>query len=268
MVQHIKFLKIGLIVGDNLFDIYIVYKMSTKKVMLITGATSGIGKALAEHYYKKNYKLILIGGTKEKVDKLSKKFKKNVLPICADLTKPADIKNIVKESIKRFKKIDVLIANAGLYEPDKIMSGNPDRWERVISVNVTSVFRLINLVLPHMKKNKYGDIAITSSISGHQAIHWEPIYSASKHAIQSFAHGLRTQVSKNNIRVISIAPGMVMTELWDIDPIKNKKYINDMIKKGNALDVKEVVSCFDFALSRGRGANIRDLVILPTNQNL
>ncbi len=242
--------------------------MKTKKVMLITGATSGIGKALAEHYYKKNYKLILIGGTKEKVNKLSKKFKKNVLPICADLTKPADIKKIVKESIQRFKKIDVLIANAGLYEPDKIMSGNPDRWERVISVNVTSVFRLVNLVLPHMKKNKYGDIAITSSISGHQAIHWEPIYSASKHAIQSFAHGLRTQVSKNNIRVISIAPGMVMTELWDIDPIKNKKYINDMIKKGNALDVKEVVSCFDFALSRGRGATIRDLVILPTNQNL
>jgi len=242
--------------------------MKAKKVMLITGATSGIGKALAEYYYKKNYKLILVGGTKEKVDKLSSKFKTNSLLICADLTKSEDLKNVVKESINRFKRIDVLIANAGLYEPDKIISGNPDRWERVINVNVTSVFRLVHLVLPHMKKNKFGDIAITSSISGHQAIHWEPIYSASKHAIQSFAHGLRTQVSKNNIRVISIAPGMVMTELWDLDPIKNKKYINDMIKKGNALDVKEVVSCFDFALSRGRGANIRDLVILPTNQKL
>ena len=129
-----------------------------------------------------------------------------------------------------FKKIDVLIANAGLYEPDKIISGNPDRWDQVISVNVTSVFRLVNLVLPHMKKNKFGDIAITSSISGHQAIHWEPIYSASKHAIQSFAHGLRIQVAKNNIRVISIAPGMVMTELWDLDPIKDKKHIETMIK--------------------------------------
>ena len=59
-----------------------------------------------------------------------------------------------------------------------------------------------------------------------------------------------------------------MTELWDLDPIKDKKYIDSMIKKGNALDAEEVVSCFDFALSRGRGANIRDLVILPTNQNL
>jgi len=242
--------------------------MKSNKVMLITGATSGVGKALAEHYYKKNYKLILVGGSKEKVDKQSKKFKKNTLFICADLTKSKDVKRIVSESITKFKKIDILIANAGLYEPDKIISGNPDRWERVISVNVTSVFRLVNLVLPHMKKNKFGDIAITSSISGHQAIHWEPIYSASKHAIQSFAHGLRTQVSKNNIRVISIAPGMIMTELWDLDPIKDKKYIDSMIKKGNALDVEEVVSCFDFALSRGRGANIRDLVILPTNQNL
>ena len=242
--------------------------MKTNKVMLITGATSGVGKALAEYYYKKNYKLILVGSRREKVEKQSTKYKKNTLFICADLTKSKDIKRIVDESIKKFKKIDILIANAGLYEPDKIISGDPDRWDRVISVNVTSVFRLINLVLPHMKKNKFGDIAITSSISGHQAIHWEPIYSASKHAIQSFAHGLRTQVSKNNIRVISIAPGMIMTELWDLEPIRDKKYINNMIKKGNALDVKEVVSCFDFALSRGRGANIRDLVILPTNQNL
>ena len=242
--------------------------MKTNKVMLITGATSGVGKALAEYYYKKNYKLILVGSSREKVEKQSTKYKKNTLFICADLTKSNDIKRIVDDSIKKFKKIDILIANAGLYEPDKIISGNPDRWDRVISVNVTSVFRLINLVLPHMKKNKFGDIAITSSISGHQAIHWEPIYSASKHAIQSFAHGLRTQVSKNNIRVISIAPGMIMTELWDLEPIRDKKYINKMIKEGNALDVKEVVSCFDFALSRGRGANIRDLVILPTNQNL
>jgi ribitol 2-dehydrogenase len=242
--------------------------MKQDKVMLITGATSGVGKALAEHYYKKNYKLVLVGGSKEKVDKQSKKYRKNTLFLCADLTKPKDIKKVVADSIAKFKKIDILIANAGLYEPDKIISGNPERWDRVISVNVTSVFRLIHLVLPYMKKNKFGDIAITSSISGHQAIHWEPIYSASKHAIQSFAHGLRTQVSKYNIRVISIAPGMIMTELWDLDLVKDKKYINKMIKKGSALDVKEVVSCFDFALSRDRGSNVRDLVILPTNQDL
>ena len=162
--------------------------MSSNRVMLITGATSGIGKALANHYYKKNYKLILTGNSEEKIEKLNKKFKKNTLVIQANLTKTNDIKNIINLSIDKFKKIDVLIANAGLYEPDKIISGNPERWDRVINVNVTSVFKLVNLILPYMKKNKFGDIAITSSISGHQAIHWEPIYSASKHAIQSFAN--------------------------------------------------------------------------------
>ena len=242
--------------------------MNSKKVMLITGATSGIGKALADFYYKKNYRLVLTGSSQEKINKLSKKFKKNTLLVQADLTKSEDIKKIVNETINKFKKIDILVANAGMYEPDKIISGNPERWEKVIKVNVTSVFRLVNLTLPYMKKKNFGDIAITSSISGHQAIYWEPVYSASKHAIQSFAHGLRTQVSKYNIRIISIAPGMVMTELWNLDPIKNKKYINNMISKGKALDVKDVVESFEFALSRNRGVNIRDLVILPTNQNI
>ena len=119
-----------------------------------------------------------------------------------------------------------------------------------------------------MKKNKFGDIAITSSISGHQAIYWEPIYSASKHAIQSFAHGLRTQVSRYNIRVISIAPGVVLTELWGINPKTDKNKINHLVKRGAALRTKDVVDCFDFALSRDRGTTIRDLVVLPTNQKI
>ena len=119
-----------------------------------------------------------------------------------------------------------------------------------------------------MKKNKFGDIAITSSISGHQAIYWEPVYSASKHAIQSFAHGLRTQVSKFNIRVISIAPGVVLTELWGINPDTDKAKIKHLVKKGTALKTRDVVECFDFALSRDRGTTIRDIVVLPTNQEI
>ena len=239
-----------------------------RKTCLITGATSGIGKALAEFYYKKKYRLILTGSSEEKINKLRKKFKKNSLIVCCDLTKSKDIKLLVRESIKKFKKIDILVANAGLYEPDKIISGNPDRWDKVISLNVSSVFRLINLVLPYMKKNKFGDIAITSSISGHQAIYWEPVYSASKHAIQSFAHGLRTQVSKFNIRVISIAPGVVLTELWGINPDTDKAKIKHLVKKGTALKTRDVVECFDFALSRDRGTTIRDIVVLPTNQEI
>ncbi len=242
--------------------------MYSKKVMLITGATSGIGRALADYYYKKKYNLILTGSSESKVKDLKNRFKKNSIVICCDLTSVKDIKMLIKESIKKFKRIDILVANAGLYEPDKVIAGNPDRWDKVINLNVSSVFRIINLVLPYMKKNKFGDIAITSSISGHQAIYWEPIYSASKHAIQSFAHGLRTQVAKYNIRVISIAPGVVLTELWGINPKNDKNKIKHLVKNGKGLNVEEVVDCFDFALSRKRGTTIRDLVILPTNQDI
>ena len=242
--------------------------MISSKVMLITGATSGIGKALAEHFYKKKYKLILTGSSEKKISTLKKKFRKNTLFLCTDLTNPKEVKSLINNGISHFKKIDILIANAGLYEPAKIISGDPERFDRVINLNVSSVFRIVNLILPHMKKNNFGDIAITSSVSGHQAIYWEPVYSATKHAIQSFAHGLRVQIAKFNIRVITIAPGMVMTELWGINPKTDKQKINNMVAKGNALKTQDVVESFEFALSRNRGVTVRDLVILPTNQNI
>ena len=151
------------------------------------------------------------------------------------MTNPKEVKSLINNGISYFKKIDILIANAGLYEPAKIISGDPERFDKVINLNVSSVFRIVNLLLPHMKKNNFGDIAITSSISGHQAIYWEPVYSATKHAIQSFAHGLRTQVAKYNIRVISVAPGVVLTELWGINPKVDKQKIKHITNKGNAL---------------------------------
>ncbi len=239
-----------------------------KNTMLITGATSGIGRALADYYNKKNYQLILTGSSEKKIQDLKKIFPKKTYIRKLNLSDTPDINKFIKECITKFKSIDVLIANAGMYEPSKIIDGNPDKWDKVVAVNLTSVFRLVNAVLPYMKKNKFGDIAITSSISGHQAIYWEPIYSATKHAIQSFAHGLRVQVSKYNIRVVSIAPGIVLTELWNVDPKKDKKLIKNKIKNGDALTVNDIVECFEFALSRPRHVTLRDIVILPRNQNI
>ena len=113
-----------------------------------------------------------------------------------------------------FGQIDLLLPNAGLYIPGNVAEGDPDAWDELLSVNVNSVFRLVQAVLPSMIARKSGHILITSSIAGHQALHWEPIYSASKHAIQSFVHGLRRQVAPQNIRVGAIAPGVVLNELW------------------------------------------------------
>ena len=242
--------------------------MYKNKIVVITGATSGIGKALAINLDAEGANLVLSGSSSKKIKALKNELSKRHLIIQADLTKKIDVKNLIVSTIKKFGYIDILIASAGLYEPSDIKTGNPDKWDKVIQLNVNSVFRIINLILPSMIKKKIGDIVIISSVSGHQAIRWEPIYSATKHAIQSFAHGLRTQVSKYNIRVISIAPGIVLTELWGFNPKKDVKKITKQILNGDALQVSDVVDTIKFSLSRPRNVTIRDLVLLPRNQDI
>jgi ribitol 2-dehydrogenase len=120
-------------------------------------------------------------------------------------------------------------------------------------------------VLPHMAKQKSGDILITSSISGFVDIHWEPVYSASKHAIQGFVHTLRRQVAKDGIRVGAIAPGRVANELWGIT---EEKEINKHVQKRMSLRSEDVAEAVVFMLSQPRHVTIRDLVMLPQNQDI
>ena len=146
-----------------------------------------------------------------------------------------------------------------------VIDGEPDAWDQLISTNVTGVFRLVHAALPHLLSQKSGDILITSSISGHQAIHWEPIYSASKHAIQSFVHGLRRQLLTTGVRVGAVAPGMVLNELWGItDPAE----IDRKVAQGAGLRSEDVAEAIIFMLTRPQNVTIRDLVMLPRAQDL
>jgi len=181
------------------------------------------------------------------------------------MTSPKDIHEIVAQTLERFNRIDILLVNAGIYIAGDVVEGNPDAWDQLISTNVTGVFRLVHAALPHMINQKSGDIIVTSSISGHQAIHWEPIYSASKHAVQSFVHGLRRQLLKTGVRVGSIAPGMVLNELWGlVDPDE----IDQKIDEGAGLRSEDVAEAITFMLTRPQNVTIRDLVMLPRTQDL
>ncbi|MFN3335653.1 MAG: SDR family oxidoreductase, partial [Caldilinea sp.] len=120
-------------------------------------------------------------------------------------------------------------------------------------------------VLPHMMAQKFGDILVTSSISGFVDIVWEPVYSASKHAIQGFVHTLRRQVAPHGIRVGAIAPGMVANELWGFtEPAR----IAEMVEKHASITSEDVAEAVIFMLSRPPHVTIRDLVMLPQNQDI
>jgi ribitol 2-dehydrogenase len=177
------------------------------KVVLVTGGSSGIGRALARTLSAEGAKVALVGRSAERLQEVAASLPGEALPIAADLTRAGEVERVVAETRARFSRIDILLPNAGLYIPGDVAEGDPDAWDELLAVNVNSVFRLVRAVIGEMIERHDGQIVITSSISGHQAIQWEPVYSASKHAIQSFAHGLKRQVAPHGIRVGTVAPG-------------------------------------------------------------
>ena len=238
----------------------------TGKVVIITGASSGIGAATARLLAEQGCKLTVTARSVDKLEALAKELNTETLVIGADMTIPSDITGIVDQTIEKFGKIDVMFANAGIYIPGQVEDGDPDAWSNLMRVNVDSVLRCAHAVIPHMKKQGSGDILVTSSISGHIDIHWEPIYSASKHAVQTFVHTLRRQVSEYGIRVGSIAPGAVANELWGFDDPAEIDRVS--LEEHGYLKSEDVAHAVAFMLSQPAHVTIRDLVMLPQNQDL
>ena len=173
---------------------------------------------------------------------------------------------MVEKTIDRFGRIDVLFANAGIYIPGKVDEGDPAAWSNLMDINIDGVLNCVHAVLAQMKAQGSGDILVTSSISGFVDIDWEPIYSASKHAIQGFVHTLRRQLAPMGLRVGAIAPGAVATELWGLtDPAEIERLA---IREHSFIRAEDVARAVVFMLSQPPHVTIRDLVILPQGQDI
>ena len=235
------------------------------KVVLITGASSGIGAATARALAELGCKLALAARREDRLEALAADLTTETLSLKTDVTNAEDITRMVERTVAHFGRIDVLFANAGLYIPGEAAEGDPDAWAQLIEVNINGVLRSVRAVLPHMMAQKSGDILVTSSISGFVDIHWEPVYSASKHAVQSFVHTLRRQVAPHNIRVGAVAPGMVANELWGFeDPAE----IDAKVNEHASLTSEDVAEAVVFMLSRPPHVTIRDLVLVPQQQDI
>lgn len=236
------------------------------KTAIVTGASSGIGRATARLLVKHGVNVALVARSADKLASLQQELgNAQALAVPADLTDPKTVTNMMTIVKQKFGSIDILHANAGLYIGGDVVDGDPDDFDRLLDTNVNSVIRCIREVLPFMLAQGEGDIIATSSVSGHQAIQWEPVYSASKHAIQSFIHGLRRQLGAKNIRVGEVAPGTVLNELWGVvDPTE----IQRRVAIGDGLQSEDVAEAVVFMLTRPRNVTIRDLVMLPRSQDI
>jgi ribitol 2-dehydrogenase len=235
------------------------------KVIIITGASTGIGAATARSLVNLGCKVALAARSVDKLEQLAKELGPAALCVPTDITLEGDVDNLVAKTLDRFGRIDVLLANAGIYIPGKIYEGNPNDWAKLVDVNIIGVMRCVHAVLPYLMAQKSGDILVTSSISGFSDIQWEPVYSASKHAIQSFVHTIRRQLLPYGIRVGSIAPGAVANELWGIT---DQAEIDQRVAALSPLRFEDVANAIVFMLSQPAHIVIRDLVMLPQSQDL
>ena len=230
------------------------------KVAAVTGAASGIGLECARAMLVAGARVALVDRAGDRLDALCRELGDRAIPIVTDLLDNASVAQMVPEILAKTGQLDIFHANAGAYIGGEVLTGDPDAWDRMLNLNVNAVFRTVHAVLPHMVERKSGDIIVTSSVAGMIPVVWEPIYTASKHAVQAFVHTLRRQVAKHGIRVGAVAPGPVVTALLADWP---KAKMDEALAAGSLMEPTEVADAVLFMLTRPRNITIRDLVILP-----
>ncbi len=231
------------------------------KVAIITGASSGIGAACARLLAENGCKLTLAARSADKMRALAAELETECLVVRADMTAPADINAMVERTLERFGRIDILLANAGVYIPGQFAEGDIDAYSMMLSLNVEAVMRCAQAVIPTMQAAGSGDIIVTSSISGHVDVAGEPVYSASKHAVQTFVHTLRRQVAGAGLRVMSLAPGPVANPM---QRLHEEEEIRQAVESaGSHLASEDCAEAILFMLTRPAHVTIRDLVLLP-----
>ncbi|OEE67603.1 glucose dehydrogenase [Enterovibrio norvegicus FF-33] len=235
------------------------------KTAAITGAASGIGLACATILIEQGARVVLIDRAEDRLNALCEELGENAIPLVVDLFDNAQVSALGDSIHALVGDLDIFHANAGAYVGGAAAEGDPDEWDRVLNLNINAAFRSVRAVLPAMIARKSGDILFTSSVAGVVPVVWEPIYTASKFAVQAFVHSTRRQVSEHGIRMGAVLPGPVVTALLDDWP---KEKMEEALANGSLMQPREVAEAVLFMLTRPPGVVVRDMVILPNSVDL
>jgi ribitol 2-dehydrogenase len=235
------------------------------KAAAVTGAASGIGLACARMLVAAGAEVVLVDRAGDRLAALCAEIGPRAHPLVVDLMDGAAVSAMLPRILDLAGGLDIFHANAGAYIGGEVVAGDPDAWDRMLHLNVNAAFRSVHAVLPHMVAQRSGDILFTSSVAGVVPVVWEPVYTASKFAVQAFVHTLRRQVMKDGVRVGAVLPGPVVTALLDDWP---KAKMEEALASGSLMQPEEVAEAARFMLTRPRGVVIRDLVILPQTVDL
>jgi ribitol 2-dehydrogenase len=235
------------------------------KTAAVTGAASGIGLECARIMLEEGAQVVLVDRAADKLAALCKGLGGNAHPLPLDLFDTAAVDAMDARITDLVGPLDIFHANAGAYVGGATAEGDADVWDKVLNLNINAAFRSVRSVLPGMVARKTGDIIFTSSVAGVVPVVWEPVYTASKFAVQAFLHATRRQVAPHGVRMGAVLPGPVVTALLDDWP---KAKMEEALANGSLMQPREVAEALLFMLTRPRGVVIRDMVILPNSVDL
>ena len=237
----------------------------TGKTAAVTGAASGIGLECARILIEEGAQVVLVDRAEDRLKSLCADLGPAAHPLVVDLLDGAQVSAMGTGIEALVGPLDIFHANAGAYIGGPAAEGNPDAWDRMLNLNINAAFRSVHAVLPRMIARGTGDILFTSSVAGVVPVVWEPVYTASKFAVQAFLHATRRQVSQHGIRMGAVLPGPVVTALLDDWP---KAKMEEALANGSLMQPREVAEAVLFMVTRPRNVVIRDLVILPNSVDL
>ena len=238
-----------------------------KKTILITGATSGIGKATAELFAKRGERLILCGRRQERLEQLKEKFKGETHLLNFDVRNRKAVFDAIDSLPNAWKQIDILINNAGnAHGLDTVDTANLDDWDAMIDGNVKGVMYVTKAILPQMVERKAGQIINLGSIAGIQVYPKGNVYCASKFAVDAFTQGLRIDLNPYNIRVCAVHPGLVETEFSMVRFKGDQQRSEGVYNSLDALQAEDVANAIAYMVDVPPHVTVADLTLLPTDQ--
>lgn len=241
------------------------------KVIVITGASSGLGEAAARLLSDQGATVVLGARRTDRLDALVSEIKVNggnALALKTDVTQQAEVTALVDAAVAAYGKIDVLINNAGLMPLAPLELGRVDEWDQMIDVNIKGVLYGIAAALPHMMKQKFGHIINVSSVAGHKVTMGGAVYCATKHAVRAISEGLRQESKAYNIRSTIVSPGAVATELPNSIGEKGTSDAVHQFYSAIAIPANSFARAVSFAISQPEDVDINEILFRPTKQEL
>lgn len=239
-----------------------------RKTALITGATSGIGRATAHEFAKHHINLILCGRRQERLDIVENALSKltDVYTINFDVRDKDQVQKAIDSIPDKFKQIDILINNAGnAHGLDPIHEGSLDDWDAMMDINVKGLLYVSKAVIPQMTERKSGHIINIGSSAGKEVYPKGNVYCGSKHAVIAISEGMRIDLNPYGIKVSAINPGLVETEFSKVR-FKGESKADSVYKGFKALQADDIAEIIYFTVSRPPHVNIADLLVFPTAQ--